>query len=374
MSTTTLLTQTMVYLAATVAGVALAKRMGLSAVLGYLVVGVLIGPSCLRLVGEESGDVMHFAEFGVVLMLFLVGLELRPSLLWRLRGPILELGGAQVLATTTAIMAGAMMLGQGWGAALVLGMALALSSTAIVLQIYREKGLSETAAGRSGFAVLLFQDIAVIPMLAVVPLLATLPKPGGTDAHAEAGSLKEWLAHQPPWVATLAVLVAVCVIVIGGRTILTPVLRAVAATKVREAFVAMALVLVLGIALVMISLGVSPALGTFIAGVVLAESEFRHALESDIEPFKGLLLGVFFLTVGASIDLNLVLAQPMLVLGLVGGLIFVKAAILAMLGRFAKLGRDQGMLLALSLAQGSEFAFVLLGFASEVVPENWTSG
>ncbi len=354
-----------VYLVAAVISVALAKRIGLSSVLGYLVAGMVIGPFGLKLVGEEGQDVMHFAEFGVVMMLFLIGLELRPSLLWRLRGPILGLGGSQVVVTAAAIFGIAAWSGLSWQVALAIGLALALSSTAIVLQGLQEKGLSNTSGGRSAFSVLLFQDIAVIPMLAVFPLLATFTPASagdGHDGHGGASAFQDWLGHQPPWVNTVLVLAAVGAIIVAGRYVVQPLLRMVAATRVREAFVALALLLVIGIALLMSSLGVSAALGTFLAGVVLADSEYRHELEADIEPFKGLLLGVFFIAVGASVDFALIAAQPGLIAAVVFGLIGLKVLVLFALGSIWKLKLDQRLLFSLSLAQGSEFAFVLLGF------------
>ena len=363
MSHQSLFVSAFIYLLAAAISVPLAKRFGLSSVLGYLVAGMIIGPFGLELVGEEGQDVMHFAEFGVVMMLFLIGLELQPSLLWRLRGPILGLGGGQVVLTALAIFAVGLLCGLAWQTALAVGMALALSSTAIVLQSLQEKGLSNSSGGRSAFSVLLFQDIAVIPMLATFPLLATLVPTTSKSAHAESHSpFQDWLAHQPPWMNTLLVLAAVVAIILAGRYLLQPVLRLVARTRVREAFVALALLLVIGIALLMSSLGVSAALGTFLAGVVLANSEYRHELEADIEPFKGLLLGVFFIAVGASVDFSLIASQPAVITGVVLGLMALKALILFGLGRIWKLGLDQRLLFSLSLAQGSEFAFVLLGF------------
>lgn len=363
MSNQSLFVSAFIYLLAAVVSVPLAKRLGLSSVLGYLVAGIVIGPFALGWVGEEGQDVMHFAEFGVVMMLFLIGLELRPGLLWQMRGPILGLGGAQVVLTTLAVMATGLVCGLVWQTALAVGMALALSSTAIVLQSLQEKGLAGTSGGRSAFSVLLFQDIAVIPMLALYPLLATL-KPGGAahDHEGDASGFTAWLQHQPGWVNTLLVLAAVAAIILGGRFLFQPILNAVARTRVREAFVALALLLVIGIALLMSSLGVSAALGTFLAGVVLADSAYRHELESDIEPFKGLLLGVFFISVGASIDFSLIASEPLLIAGVVAGLMGLKAGVMLFLGKAARLALDQRLLFGLSLAQGSEFAFVLFGF------------
>ncbi len=352
------LSQAVVYLAAAVIAVPIAKQRGFGSVLGYLVAGVAIGPFGLGLVGAEGEDVMHFAEFGVVMMLFVVGLELQPALLWRMRGPILGLGGLQVsliAAVATAIGTG---LGLPWKAALAIGLTMAMSSTAIVLQTLAEKGLLKTAAGSSVFAVLLFQDVAVIPILALLPLLAPLGVP-----TTEAAASMPAIASLPGWVQTLVVLAAVVAVAVTGHFLVRPVLRIIARTGLREMFTAATLLLVAGIALLMQSVGLSPALGTFLAGVVLANSEFRHELESDIEPFKGLLLGVFFIAVGAAIDFHLVAARPLLSVELVLGLVVVKLVVQLALARAFRLNLDQSLLFAFALAQGGEFAFVLLSFA-----------
>jgi monovalent cation:proton antiporter-2 (CPA2) family protein len=355
--------QAFVYLSAAVVSVPIAKRLGLGSVLGYLIAGMIIGPFGFGLVGEEGQDVLHFAEFGVVMMLFLIGLELRPSLLWRLRGPILGLGGMQVGITAALIAAIGIAVSLPWGTALAVGMILALSSTAIVLQTLAEKGLMGSDGGQSSFAVLLFQDVAVIPMLAILPLLAT--SVGGAGA-AEAAAHKEgWVQSLPAWAETLAVLGAVAAIVVGGRYFMRPIFRFIAQTHLREIFTAAALLLVIGIALLMAQVGLSPALGTFLAGVVLANSEYRHELEADIDPFKGLLLGVFFIAVGASVDFGLIAERPGLVAGLVGALILLKFVVLFALGRFFRMGLDQNLLFAFSLAQSGEFAFVLFSFATQ---------
>ena len=357
--------QAFVYLAAAVVSVPLAKRLGLGSVLGYLIAGIAIGPFGLGLVGREGQDVMHFAEFGVVMMLFLVGLELRPALLWRLRGPILGLGGLQVTVTAMALAGVAMVMGLPWSMSLAIGLILALSSTAIVLQTLNEKGLMKTRAGQSSFAVLLFQDIAVIPMLAILPLLAfgaagALAK--GTDDAGHAGT---WVEGLPAWAQTAAVLGAVVGIILAGRFLVQPAFRVIARTGLREIFTAAGLLLVIGIALLMASVGLSPALGTFLAGVVLANSEYRHELESDIEPFKGLLLGLFFISVGASVDFDLIASRPGTIAALVGILIVVKLIVLLVLGRVFRMGLDQNLLFAFALAQGGEFAFVLFSFAAQ---------
>jgi monovalent cation:proton antiporter-2 (CPA2) family protein len=354
--------QALIYLAAAVISVPIAKRFGLGSVLGYLIAGIIIGPFVLKLVGHEGQDVMEIAEFGVVMMLFLIGLELQPALLWKLRGPVLGVGGLQVGLTALSIMAIGLIFRLSWQMSLAIGLILALSSTAIVLQILNEKGLIKTSGGQYSFSVLLFQDLAVIPVLALIPLLAMAPL---NIESAEAGphvsvNLLEGL---PIWGQTLVVLGVVTAIVIAGKYIITPVFRFIARTKLREIFTAAALLLVVGIAVLMSRVGLSPALGTFLAGVVLAQSEFRHELESDIEPFKGLLLGLFFIAVGASIDFRLISGNPILILELVIALIAVKFLVLFGIGRIFRMGLDHNLLFAFALAQGGEFAFVLFSFA-----------
>lgn len=350
----------MVYLAAAVIMVPLAKRMGLGSVLGYLLAGILIGPAVLKFIGNEGETVMHSAEFGVVMMLFLIGLELEPALLWKLRKAILGLGGLQVLITSVIISGIAYFLELPWQSSLAIGMALALSSTALVLQTLAEKGINRTTAGRSAFAVLLFQDIAVIPMLAFFPLLAISGLTTG-DGHASAAG--GWIEGQSGGMRALIVTGAIALIIIGGRYLIPPIFRLVAGTQLREMFTATALLLVIGIAVLMSSVGLSPALGTFLSGVVLANSEYKHELESDIEPFKGLLLGLFFIAVGASINFELIIEQPLLIFGLVLALMFVKAVVLLILGKIFELRVDQNIIFSSSLSQVGEFAFVLLSFS-----------
>jgi glutathione-regulated potassium-efflux system ancillary protein KefC len=350
-----LLAQVFVYLAAAVGVVPLAKRLGLGSVLGYLIAGVALGPYALGLIGQEGEDVMHFAEFGVVMMLFLVGLELRPTLLWQMRRPILGLGGLQVLGTAVAVTGLALLVGQPFREGLALGLIFAGSSTAIVMQSLGEKGWMQTPGGRAAFSVLLFQDIAVIPIIALLPVLASAV-PGAAD-HG---------VTRPGWQQALMILGAVAVIIASGRFLVRPLFRFLATTRLREVFTAASLALVIGITLLMQAVGLSPALGAFLAGVVLADSEYRHELEADIEPFKGLLLGVFFIAVGASIDFRTVMGQPGLVLGLVVSVMAIKAVVLWSLGRFFGLDRRSGFLLAMSLAQVGEFAFVLLSVATQL--------
>jgi monovalent cation:proton antiporter-2 (CPA2) family protein len=362
--------QAFIYLAAALVVVPIARQLGLGSVLGYLIAGLAIGPWGFGLVGEEGTDVMHFAEFGVVMMLFLVGLELDPSTLWRLRGPILGLGGAQVAGTAVVVGAIAVALGLPWQQGLAVGLILAMSSTAIALQSLAEKGLMKSDAGQKSFAVLLFQDIAVIPMLAAFPLLATLPVAKSGDDHG-GGSFVD---HLPGWQHALVVLGAITAVVLAGRFLVRPLMRAVANTGLREMFTASALMLVIGVTLLMSLVGLSPALGTFLAGVVLANSEYRHELESDIEPFKGLLLGLFFIAVGASIDFGLLVEAPGTILGVLAGVVVAKIVVLVGLARAFRTPADQGAIFAASLAQIGEFAFVLLSFAGQsgVLPDGVT--
>ncbi|KAB7731262.1 potassium transporter [Rudanella paleaurantiibacter] len=354
------LIQAVVYLAAAVVCVPIAKRLGLGSVLGYLLAGVLIGPAGLELIGTEGQDVMHYAEFGVVIMLFLIGLELEPELLWRMRTAILGLGGFQVLLTMLGGMGLAMLAGLAWQPALATGMILAMSSTAIVLQMLKEKGLTESSAGRSAFAVLLFQDIAVIPILAVMPLLQIYPIVAtGAEGHH---SLVE---HLPGLLRVLVVVGSVGGVVALGRFGMRPIFRVIAGTGLREVFIATALLLVVGVALLMELVGLSPALGAFVAGVVLANSEYKRELESDIDPFRGLLLGLFFIAVGTSIDIALIAANVGVVMGIVLTIMVLKAAVLWGLGGRFKLGTDQNLIFSLALCQVGEFAFVLLSFAQQ---------
>ncbi|MCE9686304.1 monovalent cation:proton antiporter-2 (CPA2) family protein [Shewanella sp. AS16] len=355
-----MLDMAVIYLAAAIIAVPIAKRLGLGSVLGYLLAGILIGPFLLGLVGDQT-EVMHFAEFGVVMMLFLVGLELQPSRLWKLRLSILGLGGLQLLLTSAIIFVLCnQVLALAWQTSLALGLMLALSSTAIVLQTLAEKGWIKQAAGQNAFSVLLFQDIAVIPILALLPLLAFQAQP------ADAGVNHNLLAAFPVWAQVGISLLVIAGIILAGKYVSAPLFRYIAATHLREIFTLFALLLVIAIALIMQKIGLSPALGTFLAGVVLAESEFRHELEVDIEPFKGLLLGLFFITVGASIDFPLLLDKLTLVLSLVLGLILIKALVLWLLARVFGLQGNQLWLFTLALAQGGEFAFVLLSLTNKL--------
>ncbi len=357
---------TFVFLCAGVLAVPLASRFKLGSVLGYLIAGIAISP-VLALFQVDVVALQHFAEFGVVMMLFLVGLELEPKLLWQMRARLVGLGGLQVLLTAALVTMVGLFLELPWTVALAVGLILSLSSTAIVLQTLGEKGLLKSDGGQASFAVLLFQDIAVIPMLALMPLLAmpelfadlSVQSHGEDAAHAGGLSL---VAGLNGWQTALATLSAIVVVVVAGSRLTAPLFRFIAAAQLRELFTATALLLIVGIALLMSLVGLSPALGTFLAGVVLANSEYRHELESDIEPFKGLLLGLFFMTVGASINFTLLLADLGTIVALTLALIVIKVGVLLIVGRLFGLQGAHRWLVALGLAQAGEFGFVLLSF------------
>lgn len=375
-----------IFLFAGVVAVPIASRFGLGSVLGYLIAGIVISPILYSL-GIDVISIQHIAEFGVVMMLFLVGLELEPRMLWEMKGKLLGLGGLQVLLTAALATGIALVFGYYWTIALAIGLVLSLSSTAIVLQTLNEKGLMKSDGGQAGFSVLLFQDIAVIPMLALIPLLA-MPElmdvagSAGGDAHGASGgdghgddhhginlNLVEGLSGGLRALVTLAAIAAVVVL---GNFLVRPLFRYIAHAHLREIFVATALVLVIGIALLMTVVGLSPALGTFLAGVVLATSEYKHELESNIEPLKGLLLGLFFITVGASIDFGLLADNFVLIAGLTLGLITLKALVLFVLSYIFRIKGSNRWLFTLGLAQAGEFGFVLLSFtvANEVIPQS----
>jgi monovalent cation:proton antiporter-2 (CPA2) family protein len=346
-----------IYLSAAVISVPIATRLGLGSVLGYLIAGIVIGPSVMGLIGGEGQDVMHFAELGVIVMLFLVGLELQPAKLWTLRRSILGLGALQVAGTAAVIAIAAMLFGLPWKTGLAVGLILAMSSTAIVIQSLGERGLLKTSAGQSIFSVLLFQDLAVIPILAVLPILA------GNDGKI-AGKSSGILGNLPELAQAFLVIAAVAGIVLAGRFVMRPLFRFIADTGLREIFVAFALLLVVAITLLMQALGLSPALGTFLAGVVLADNEYRHELEMDLEPFKGLLLAVFFIAVGAGIDFSLLKSATGLVAAIVFTVVAAKLAVLFVLARGSGMNPPESSLFTFSLAQGGEFAFVLISFAT----------
>ena len=384
-----------VFLVAGVIAVPIASRLGLGSVLGYLIAGIVISP-ILVLLNVDVISIQHFAEFGVVMMLFLVGLELEPKTLWSMRTQLLGLGGGQVLGTAALVAGAGMVLGLSWSMALAVGLTLALSSTAIVLQTLNEKGLMKSDGGQGSFSVLLTQDIAVIPMLALFPLLA-LPELAGLadgagahgadaahavdahgdgngdghgDDHGDHGASFSLVDGLNGWQTALVNVAAIAAVILGGQYLTRPIFRFISAANLRELFTAAALLLVIGIALLMTLVGLSAALGTFLAGVVLATSEYRHELESDIDPFRGLLLGLFFMTVGASIDFALLWAHLGSILGMTIGLMLIKGAVIYVLGIIFGIRGADRWLLTLSLAQAGEFGFVLLSFsvANSVLP------
>lgn len=355
------LLQAFIYLMAAVVAVPVAKRLGLGSVLGYLIAGVIIGP-VVGLVGSETNDLQHFAEFGVVMMLFIVGLELEPKSLWEMRHKLLGLGGLQVLLTVLCIAGAAYLLGLVWQVALAVGMIFSLSSTAIVLQTLNERNLMKTEGGESSFSVLLFQDIAVIPMLAIIPLLGMAELSGEVTEHATGGETQSGIHMLAGWQQTLLTVAAVAFVVVAGHYLSRPIFRYISLSKLREMFTAAALLLVIGIALLMNLVGLSPALGTFLAGVVLATSEYRHELESDIEPFKGLLLGLFFITVGAGVDFGVLADNVGVVLAVTIGVMAIKAFVLYVLALVFGIQGSDRWLLFLGLAQAGEFGFVLISF------------
>ncbi|SFQ97517.1 cation:proton antiporter [Poseidonocella sedimentorum] len=366
------LTSATIYLTAAVIAVPIAARLGLGSVLGYLAAGIIIGP-VLGLVGAETTELQHFAEFGVVMMLFVIGLELEPRALWGMRDKLLGLGGLQILLTTLVILTGAYMLGTGFRTGLAIGLIFALSSTAIVLQTLTEKRLMQTTGGRSAFSVLLTQDIAVIPMLAFLPLLAlgsTGQDPAAAhdttsdDAHPVGDGLS-LVDGLPDWGVALVTLGAIAAVILAGIYLIGPLFRFIHQAHLREMYTAVALLIVTGIAFLMGLVGLSPALGAFLAGVVLATSEFRHEMESDIEPFKGLLLGLFFITVGAGINFPLLFAAPLTIIGLTLLVILAKGLVLYALTLIFRIhGRDR-WLFTLGLAQAGEFGFVLISFSQQ---------
>jgi len=350
-----------------VVAVPLAARLGLGSVLGYLLAGVAIAP----VIGAEAAELQHIAEFGVVMMLFLIGLELEPRALWGMRNRLIGLGGLQIGATTMLLTIVFCLFGQAWHTSLAIGLIFALSSTAIVLQTLSEKGLMQTTGGRNIFSVLLTQDIAVIPMLALLPLLAlrqvAVLRPDGsvallsdTPEMHHSLSLVEGL---PGWGVTLVTIAAVACVIFGGTYLTRPVFRYIHHARLREMYTAFALLIVVSIAALMSLVGLSPALGTFLAGVVLANSEFRHELESDLEPFKGLLLGLFFITVGAGINFGTLIGDPVRILGITAIVILIKGAVLYGIAVMFRIKGRARWLFTLALAQAGEFGFVLIAFS-----------
>ncbi|TVZ14309.1 monovalent cation:proton antiporter-2 (CPA2) family protein [Maribacter sp. MAR_2009_72] len=361
--TGSILFDAIVFLLGAIICVSVAKKLGLSSVLGYLMAGVLIGPYVLGFIGEEGEDILHFAEFGVVVMLFLIGLEIEPRNFWNMRKTIAGMGGLQVAGTLLITYFFFYAIGFDWKVSLVVAMAVALSSTAIAMQTIKEKGLMETTFGTSAFSILLFQDIIVIFMLGALPLLSSSETGVVAGTHETSGNLLDSL---PLGYQTLAIILSVVLIIVTGRYLIVPMLRKVAQTGVRELLIASALLIVFSISFLMEYVGLSPALGAFLGGVVLSNSEYKHELESTLEPFKNLLLGLFFIAVGASINFVVIAKIPFTIGGILISVILIKALVLWITARVFSLKLDQKLLLTFSLAQIGEFAFVLLSFAFQL--------
>lgn len=356
-----------IFLAAACCIVPLAGRLKLGSVLGYLIAGVLIGPFGLSLI-DNPEEIMHFAEFGVVMMLFIIGLELEPQKLWALRKSIIGLGGLQVLLTTAGITALGMALGFSFQPSLACGMALSLSSTALVLQMLQEKSLLNTAAGESSFAALLFQDMAVIPMLAIMPLL-------GASGNFPATTEATFVSSMPGWMHAELVMAVICAIIFGGRYASRHVFRYIARTNMREVFTATSLAVIVGITLLMELIGLSPAMGAFVAGVVLANSEYKHTLEADIEPFKNLLLGLFFISIGMGMNFVIIATHPLGIISAVLALVAIKITVLMLLGKVFGLNASQNSIFSFVMSQGGEFAFVMFQYSNtlNVMPPEHTA-
>jgi monovalent cation:proton antiporter-2 (CPA2) family protein len=340
----------LVYLLAMVVIVPLSKYIGLGSVIGYLIAGAAIGPQGLALLQNTQHGTPELAEFGVIMMLLLIGLELSPRLLWKMRGPIFGLGSLQVLGTVAVFAFILMMSGTAVSTAITIGIIISVSSTAIVLQTLQEQGYAKSTGGERAFSVLLFQDIAVIPMLALLPIL------GASSTQKSS-----------PWERAFLIFSAVAAIILTGRFLANRLFHFISRTKLRETFTALALLIVVASAFLMHAVGVSPALGTFLAGVVLADSEFKHQIEADIEPFKGLLLGLFFITIGSSIQFSLLLQKPILVAQWVFAIILGKALLVYAIGRFSRMKPPESLLFSIALAQGGEFAFVLISQAGDLL-------
>jgi len=358
---TDILFQAIIYLSAAVVFVPIAKKLGMSFILGYLFAGIIIGPFILGFIGNESHDIMHFAEFGVVMMLFLVGLELEKDKFLEMQKVILGMGSMQLVGTTLVIFFGCLLfMDWNWKTTLAISLALALFSSVIVLQTLKEKGLTNTSMGRSSLSVLIFQDMAVIPILAFLPVLATSIPNSAKDLN------QSLINGLPGWLQALIIIGTISLIYFAGRFLFVWLFKIIAKTRLQELFTASALLLVVSISCLMQLIGISPALGAFLSGVVLANSEFRHELESDIAPFKGLLLGLFFIGVGASINFKLVLDNPIFILVFGAILTFVKFTVSFLISRFYKKKTKENILFALGLSQSGEFGFVIMSFCMQL--------
>ncbi|WP_209329706.1 monovalent cation:proton antiporter-2 (CPA2) family protein [Lunatimonas salinarum] len=355
-----ILQNALIFLGVSLLTVPIAKRLGIGSVLGYLLGGIFIGPYVLGWIGKEGEDIMHAAEFGVVMMLFVIGLELNPASFWKMRKSIVGMGSGQMISSSIPIfLVFYIGLNLSWQSSLALALTMAMSSTAIVLQTLKEKNLGNAAAGKSSFSILLFQDIAVIPILALIPLLATnIPEVTSVSAH------ETWVDGLSAPMTTLVIIGVVTFILLAGKYAINPALHWIAKARMRELFTTSALFIVIGVAWLMEQIGISAALGTFLAGVMLANSEFRHELESDIDPFKGILLGLFFTAVGSTVNFDLIFNETTSILLFVGAIMAIKAGALLLVGKLFKQKFDQLILLALLLCQMGEFAFVLVASIS----------
>ncbi len=351
----------LIFLGAAIIMVPLGKKLGLSSVIGYILGGILIGPFCLQLTGRDAEDIMHASELGVIMLLFLVGLELEPQKLWQIRKRIIGLGVSQMLLSIIGIFIVFYIAGFGLKKSFIISLCFAMSSTAIVLQTLKEKNLFRTVSGESSFSILLFQDIAVIPILALLPFISKSEK-----ALSQAGHEKVLLQYLPEWLQPFTVIFAVIALILLGRYIFTPFLRFVSRSGLNELLTAASLFLVIGVSELMISVDLSPALGAFIAGVMLANSEFRHELESAIDPFKGLLLAVFFVSVGATINFDIIASKPFFIFSAAFIVLAIKAVVLFAVGKYYKMNNEQSFFLAFALSQVGEFAFVLVNFAASL--------
>ena len=347
----------LIFLGAAIIMVPLVRKLGLSSVIGFILGGIIIGPFVLKLTGRGSEDVMNTTEFGVIMLLFLIGLEVEPKKFWKIRRKIFGMGLSQMVLTVIVLFTVFYVAKWRPDQALVAALCFALSSTAIVLQTLKEKNIFRTEVGESSFSILLFQDIAVIPILALLPVIASMPK--GKEQQI-------LLQYLPDWLQPFSIILGVLLLIFLGRYIFVPFLRYVSRSGMNELLTASSLFLVIGVSELMHAVGLSPALGAFIAGVMLATSEFRHELESQIEPFKGLLLAVFFVSVGASINFFVIMQDPLFIFTTVVVVLVVKFAVLFGVGKFFKLKIDQNFLVAFALSQIGEFAFVLINYSSNL--------
>jgi len=356
----TLAMNTLIFLGVAIIMVPLVRKMGLSSVIGYILGGIIIGPNILKLTGNDVNDIMHASEFGVIMLLFLVGLELEPRKFWEMRKKILGLGLTQMVLTISLLSLIFVTFGWKIDKAIAIAMCFALSSTAIVLQTLQEKNNLKTTAGEASFSTLLFQDIAVIPILAILPIIANY------KAKHNDNEVQILIQKLPEWLQAGTVILGVVVLILLGRYVFVPFLRYVSKSGMTELLTASSLFLVIGVSELMISVGLSPALGAFLAGVMLANSEFRHELEAQIDPFKGLLLAVFFVSVGSTMNFSVIQQDPVFIFSTVFTVLAVKFLVLFSIGKFYKIDNPQSLFYAFALSQVGEFAFVLINYASDL--------